>query len=227
MYKSLSGSLTLKIDSERDTFLRMRNFRIFLLESIFADRWLCKSTNTPASEQGGDGDVIENLKMVQSYCYRGCIRFCLEVLLDEIINDGSTEKLPSYKIPPRTATEVFQKSEEVLPKPSPDIVAAVFQEKEQPEEMVQESSSRTEGDIIGFSDETSDSNESIDITDIKSKAKFLSAAVEKLIKRFHELYTEFTRQGKHEHKNQLVFLLDELLRQEELEKKKGRRKCWW
>ena len=43
--------------------------------------------------------------------------------------------------------------------------------------------------------------------------KFIPATSEGLRKRFHELYTEFTRQGKHEHRNELVFLLDELLRQ--------------
>ena len=37
--------------------------------------------------------------------------------------------------------------------------------------------------------------------------------MEGLRKRFHELYTEFAREGKHEHRNELVFLLDELLRQ--------------
>ena len=42
--------------------------------------------------------------------------------------------------------------------------------------------------------------------------KFLPAPVEGLRKRFHELYTEFTREGKHEHRSELVFLLDELLR---------------
>ena len=88
----------------------------------------------------------------------------MQVLVDEIIADGSTKKFPSYGIPQKKAPtamvdEVFQSSEEVLPKPSPDIVAAVFQEKEHPEEMIQVSSPGTEGDIIGFSDETSDSDE--------------------------------------------------------------------
>ena len=61
------------------------------------------------------------------------------VLGDEIINDGSTQKLPLYAIPqkkvlPGIVAEMFQPSEEILPKPSPHIVAAAFQEKEQPEE---------------------------------------------------------------------------------------------
>ena len=37
--------------------------------------------------------------------------------------------------------------------------------------------------------------------------------MEGLRKRFPELYTQFMRQEKHEHRNELVFLLDELLRQ--------------
>ena len=57
----------------------------------------------------------------------------VEVLVDEIINDGSTEKLPLCGIPQK---KVFQPLEEVLPNPSPDIVAAVFQEKEQPEDSI-------------------------------------------------------------------------------------------
>ena len=43
---------------------------------------------------------------------------------------------------------------------------------------------------------------------------FLPATVEGLQRLFHELYKEFTRQGKHEHRNELVFLLDELLRKD-------------
>ena len=50
--------------------------------------------------------------------------------------------------------------------------------------------------------------------DIQPNVKFLLATVEELRKRFHELYTEFTRQGKHEHRNEVVFLLDELLQQQ-------------
>ena len=42
--------------------------------------------------------------------------------------------------------------------------------------------------------------------------KFLPPVVEGLQRRFHELYKEFTRQGKHEHRNEHEFLLDDLLR---------------
>ena len=83
-------------------------------------------------------------------------------------------------------------------------------EREQPEEMTVVSTPRTKGDIIGFSDPESD--ESIDVTDIQPNVNFLPATEEGLQRRFHELYKEFARQGKHEHRNELVFLLDELLR---------------
>ena len=79
---------------------------------------------------------------------------------------------------------------------------------------------RTKGDIVGFSDtddendSSSDSNESINISDIKPKVKFLPATIEGLCERFRTLWTAFTGQGKHEHRNEIVFLLDELLRQE-------------
>ena len=55
-------------------------------------------------------------------------------------------------------------------------------------------------------------DESIDVTNIQPNVQFLPATVEGLRKRFHELYIEFTRQGKHKHRGELVFLLDELLR---------------
>ena len=67
---------------------------------------------------------------------------------------------------------------------------------------------RTKGDIIGFSD-PEDSDESIDVN---PNVKFLPATEEGLRRCFHELHKEFTRQGKREHRNELVFLLDELLR---------------
>ena len=43
--------------------------------------------------------------------------------------------------------------------------------------------------------------------------KFLPATVDTFADRFNQLFKKFTRQGKREHRNKLVFLLDELLRQ--------------
>ena len=109
---------------------------------------------------------------------------------------------------PGIIAEIFP--DEVLPSATPEITAEVFQEEEHPGE----STRRAKGDIIGFSDpEDSESDdESIDVT------KFLPATVEGLRERFHEFYTEFTRQGKHEHRNELVFLLDELLWQQGIDR---------
>ena len=70
--------------------------------------------------------------------------------------------------------------------PTPEIVAAIFQEKEQPEEVAVESAPRrTKGDIIGFSDsEDSESDdESIDVTDIQPNVNFLPATVSGRIKK--------------------------------------------
>ena len=61
----------------------------------------------------------------------------------------------------------------------------------------------TKGDSIWYSD-----NDEPNI-----KVKYLPATVDGLLKRFNKLYKEFT-QGRHEHnRNELVALLDELLRQ--------------
>ena len=46
----------------------------------------------------------------------------------------------------------------------------------------------------------------------RTKVKLLPTTVDGLLKRFNRLYKEFTR-GRHEHQNELVALLDELLRQ--------------
>ena len=48
--------------------------------------------------------------------------------------------------------------------------------------------------------------------------QFLPATVEELSVRFNKLFCEFIRQKKHEHSNELVFLLDELLRQEAIDR---------
>ena len=86
----------------------------------------------------------------------------------------------------------------------------------------EESSLRTKEDIIGFSGDESEEDEeehehggtdSIDMADINPKVKFLPTTADGLVERFRELFKEFIREGKHEHRNEFVFLLDELLRQ--------------
>ena len=144
----------------------------------------------------------------------------IQVLIDEIVNDGSTEdhttppekkspvdvfgektlplppptmvggvfreELLPKASPPEVVADIFQ--EKVLPTPLSEVVAALFQEEPASEI---ESPPRTKGDIIGYS-EDSESDESIDIN---PNVKFLPATVEGLRKRFHELYTEFNREG--------------------------------
>ena len=140
----------------------------------------------------------------------------IQSLLDEIINDGSPEKSPCTisqaippnasvlqkeipKPPPEIVAEVFP--EKALPKSSPEVVVAVFQEKEQPDE----STPRTKEYIIGFIEVSESDDEFIDVTDIKPNVKCLPATLERLRKRFHELYTDFTPQGKHEQETNLCF----------------------
>ena len=117
------------------------------------------------------------------------------------------EKLSQKKVKPSAEMNVLPKSppeafpDEVLTTPTPEIAVAVFQEKEKPEELAVESDSESD-------------DESTEVTNIQPNVNFLPATVEGLRKRFHELYTEFTRQGKHEHRNELALLSDELLRQQ-------------
>ena len=108
----------------------------------------------------------------------------------------------------------------VLP-PPPDIIADVFPSKgpKAPLEPVfppQASKPRTKEDIMGYSD--TDSEDSIDIGDIHPDIKLLPETVDELRERFNELYAEFMCKGKHEHRNELVSILDELLRQSAITK---------
>ena len=70
------------------------------------------------------------------------------------------------------------------------------------------STPRTKGDIIEFSDteDFESDDESFNVIDIHPSVNVLPASVEGLRKRFHEIYVQFTRQGKQEHRNELVFL---------------------
>ena len=57
-------------------------------------------------------------------------------------------------------------------------------------------------------------DESINITEIIRNVKFLPATIDGLAHRFSQLFKEFMWHGKHRHINKLIFLLDELLRQD-------------
>ena len=124
----------------------------------------------------------------------------IQVLLDEIMNDSSTDKSLSIilqTIPknilsqktvllklPSTAAAAAAAVACAIPSPSPptEVIAAVFQVKPEliPEIITPiKEKQRMKGDIIGFSDvddgDDFDSDESIDIIDIKPKVKFLDS----------------------------------------------------
>ena len=123
----------------------------------------------------------------------------IKSLLDEIMNDSSTNKSLS------TIPQAIPKKPELI---IDEIILPLVKSKP-----------RTKGEIVGFSDgddnsDDSESDESIDISDIKPKVKFLPSTIEGFCERFRTIWSEFTRQGKHEHRNEIVVILDELLRQE-------------
>ena len=74
----------------------------------------------------------------------------------------------------------------------------------------------TDGDYIGSvnEDENSSDDEKMDSGEDRSKVNVLPSTLEGLSKRFNELLREYNLDGKYEHRNELVFLLDEMLRQE-------------
>ena len=86
---------------------------------------------------------------------------------------------------------------------------------------------RTKGDIMGYSNDkssegdSSDSEESITSksdddngnVNLEGEEFILPDTIEGIQDRFNELYMGFVRKGKHENRNELEFLLDELLRQ--------------
>ena len=78
------------------------------------------------------------------------------------------------------------------------------------------SSSRTKINIIGFSDEDSDDESSDESSIVNSSVeiKLLAASVDGLGKRIRKLWKEFMREGKDEQRNQIVPILDELLRED-------------
>ena len=109
---------------------------------------------------------------------------------------------------------------------SPEIVANIFQ-----------TPPRTKADIIGYGnydksnddgDDDSDGGHGDDeVRDDKCygrvKVKFLPETIQGLDNSFNKLFIEFARGGKHEHRNELVFLLDELLRQNAINKNEYQR----
>ena len=119
------------------------------------------------------------------------------------------------KLPSTAAAAAAAAVADVLPSLSPptEVIAAVFQVKSEliPEIITPiKSKQRMKGDIIGFSDvDDGDSmiSDDIDISDIKPKVKFLPSK---------DYVSSFTHCGQNSHgnknRNEIVFVLDELLR---------------
>ena len=113
-----------------------------------------------------------------------------------------------------------------LPKPPAEVIAAVFPSTFN---ILSKSMSppRTKGDIMGYSsdesseEDSSESEESItsksgddnENVDLEVEEFILPDTVEGIRDRFNELFVGFARKGKHENRNELEFLVDELLRQ--------------
>ena len=173
------------------------------------------------------------------------------------MNDGTLKKLHTgtttphektlTKLTPKVIAEVFplEISEKSLPPRSAEIVAEVFPQVAPPV-----SSARTKGDIIGYSDESNEDDDSSDAgadvgdimgysndnsseedsseseesvasksdddnenVDLEVEEFILPDTVEGIRDRFNELYVGFMRKGNHGNRNELEFLLDEMLRQ--------------
>ena len=58
----------------------------------------------------------------------------------------------------------------------------------------------------------------INIEDLDTNVKFLPVTVDGLVERFRVLFKEFIREGMHKHRNEVEFLLGELLRQEGIDR---------
>ena len=156
----------------------------------------------------------------------------IQALLEEIVNDTPMVEALTTILPKKTLPIVSQKK--VLSKLPQQVIAELFPLKESaPRKVVAElspsSSARTKGDIMGYSDGESSEEESSDDADESStesedywynrykaiKSKISSCyRVEGLRWRFKKLFCKFIHDKKHKNRNEIVFILDELLRQE-------------
>ena len=144
-------------------------------------------------------------------------------ILDRIFIDGAEKAAPPLeersKVPevlltptPEVVAEILLKPEEgpepvkTLSVPPPEVVAAVLKL----------STPRIKGDIVVYSEESDDneSDHSDDEEETNPKVKFLPPSPKGLRKMFNKPCCELMRQRKHEHQNEQVLLLNEILRQE-------------
>ena len=133
-------------------------------------------------------------------------------LIDEIINDSSIEKPQEMQISSKKSTNVMPVTHETtVPTPPPDVVAAVFQEETFEQDQSPQQQNAILLDIVIAILKLKKLDDTDEYIDINPNVKCLPATVDGLTDRFNQL---FTQHGKHEHRNELVFLLDEVLRQD-------------
>ena len=167
----------------------------------------------------------------------------IRALLNEIINDTTStnpnEEKASWKqsttvLPSPSQQVVADLFKEKLPTPSLEVIAAVYPSTkivEYSDSDDEESPPGTRGDIVGYSDDKQGDDEQCtdedddirhSIDDINPNGEYMEMEIEEFTlpdtiegvrDRFNKHYVEFMRHNKHEHTNELVFLLDEMLRQ--------------
>ena len=172
------------------------------------------STPTPSSE-----------KMLSSSPKQMLSKPSAEVIATRSPSLNKVLTLSSTPPPPSPRKMLLSPPKQMLPKPSAEVIAAVFPSTPN---ILSKSTSppRTKGDIMGYSndesseEDSSESEESItskssddNDVDLEVEEFILPDTVEGIRDRFNELYVEFVRKKKHENRNELEFLLDELLRQ--------------
>ena len=135
---------------------------------------------------------------------------------------------PAPSTPPSTSPKkmLFSSPKQILQKPSTDVLSStsnILPKSKSPP--------RTKGDIVGYSDDESsekgdsseseesitsksdgDDSENVDM-EVEEEEFILPDTIEGIQNRFNDLYVEFVRKGKHENRNELQFLLDEMLSQ--------------
>ena len=148
------------------------------------------------------------------------------------------KKLPTP--PSEIVDKVFRK--ETLPSPPREVVSGVFKlprtkkdligysddsdgsladndEKATDNSSDSDSCSSTEDKESNDNSSSMTKEEIIDnYSDVELPVKFLPKSIKGLQKRFNTRFVEFTRHGKHEHRNELVALLDEMLRRKVIER---------
>ena len=130
--------------------------------------------------------------------------------------------LPSTP-PPSPKKMLLSPPKQILPKPSAEFMATVFPST--PNILSKSKApTRTKGDIMGYSNDESSEEDSSEFESSASKSDddndlnlrvvefILPDTIEGIRDRFNELYVGFVRKGKHENRNELEFLLDEMLR---------------